>query len=107
MALDLASGISQLAQTADHLAELVEWQRLAQQELRPGAPIGVQIRQPFEQDARELYGLFLQLDQAIHEVLRDRVLAGTPRKVERWHQQVLDLEQKVWRLQIRERFIKP
>lgn len=107
MTLDLASGIDQLAQTADHLAELVEWQRLAQQELRPGMPIDVQIRQPFEQDARELYGLFLQLDQAIHEVLKDGALAGTPRKVERWSQQVIALEQKVRRLQIRERFIKP
>jgi hypothetical protein len=107
MTLDLASGINQLAQTADHLAELVEWQRLAEQELRLGAPIDVPLKQPFEQDARELYGLFLQLDQAIHEVLKDRALAGTPRNVERWSQQVLDLERKVWRLRIRERFIKP
>jgi hypothetical protein len=85
------------------LAELREWQALADSEARPDVPPAFRINHHFDEDARDLYFQFLQLNATVHAVLAREVTAAPTQDTRQLCRELVELENRVRRLG--ERFI--
>ena len=105
MADEFEIAFAQMRHTADKLAELVVWKKLDEEQARPGVPPGFRINHHFQDDARELYGLFLQMDQLLRNVLSRPDHAHDWEIKGHWRQTLTGIEERVRKLRIPERFI--
>jgi len=104
MTVDFASAMAELRRAANRLAELVVWKELDEEHGRPDLPPAFRINYRFHEDARNLYGLFLQIDQSIRTWLSQPDIASDPEEIARWRKTLLEVEDRVRRLRITERF---
>ena len=109
--LDPEEMLAALRRTADQLAELVEWQRLATQERQfPedwARDCPLRIDHHFTEDARDLYGRFLLLAHTLRVAMQSSADLAARNCAEGWTRQLSDLENRVRGLHITARFIKP
>jgi hypothetical protein len=104
MTTDFASAMAELRRSANRLAELVVWKELDEEYARPHLPPAFCINHHFNEDARYLYGLFLQRDQSFRMWLSQPDPASDPADISRWRRRLLEVEDRVRRLHITERF---
>jgi len=107
MQVDIPAALQELAHVAARIEELLEWDKLAQQERRPHVPPAFQLRDHVSDEIVGLYSAFLTLAGTIHRAL-DGVLAPLrPGDAEALRRSLGHLEDRVARWHIGERFIKP
>ena len=107
MELDVPGTLKDLESVAAHLATLLEWDQLAEQERDTRALPPFRLQNHNREDIIDLYSQFLCLRTGIHAVLESRSLLIPDEQREPWKERLLVLEQKVRGLRILERFIRP
>jgi hypothetical protein len=106
---DVPGALRQLAATKRRIRELIEWDDLAQQELRPGLPPSfdphTSLRAQVHDDIRVFYGLFLSLSSDIEQILQRHDLVCAIEDRTTWRRQLDRLENELLQLRIHERFL--
>ena len=103
MQADIPGALDELDRVADRIEELLEWNKLSQQEQRPGLPPPFQFRDHISGEIISLYSAFLVLGRTIHRIL-DRELPD-PHSALRLELSAVEQRVAAWRLA--DRFIKP
>jgi len=108
MVVDVDAALVDLGRVADRIAELGEWDRLADEERRSPFPSALLPADDLREDIRALYGWFLDLDTKIREVLkRSELIVPSMDLWEGWWQRLRKLEEQVRECRVHERFINP
>ena len=107
MQIDISGALRDLAKVADRIAELLEWEKLAQQERRPHVPPAFQLCDHNRKDIIDLYSWFLNLSMSAHEVLDSSDFEIPEEQRGRWQRRLRELEKRVDDCRIIDRFIKP
>jgi hypothetical protein len=107
MANEFDTAFAQLRRTADKLAELVVWQELDDEHARRNVPPGFRVNHHLQEDARSLYGLFLLMDQLLRQALSRPDHTHDWEFKTHWRKTLTDIEDRVRKLRIPERFINP
>jgi len=109
--VDVEGGLRQLSALRKRMGELIEWDKLAEQEQRPHqAPafeIHTSLRRGLREDLRSFYGFSLSLAIDIGEVLSRYDFVCTLGDRERWRRRLARLEDELANLRVWEKFIKP
>ena len=106
MQVDIPGALRDLNKVADRLAELLEWQKLAQQERRPHTPPAFQFPDHTRKDIVEMYGWFINLDLCMREALNRTDLGFSIDDQTRWLRRLHEIEARVHALGIVDKFIK-
>ena len=106
MTPDIDAGIATLAQTAEKLEELIEWDQLARADPRLDLPPGFRFDPHLDEEFRSIYGLFCQLDLSLKALLNSAPPVGSAQQLSAWQKRLSRLEQKVRKMDITQRFIK-
>ena len=106
MQADIPGALHDLEQVVDRIAELLEWDKLAQQERRSDIPPAFQLRDHLPDEIVGLYSVFLTLNGTIHRALNNLTAPISADEAD-WRRSLRSLEQRVARWRIGERFIKP
>ena len=106
MRTDVPGALENLNRVADRIAELIEWDKLAQQERRPDSTWFFPPRDHLCDDLRSLYGLFLSLGLSIHDVLNRPDLDARKNQHTCWERRLRKLEARVHEFQISEKLLR-
>ena len=104
---DITEGLSDLAQRLSRVKELLEWQRLIEQEQprQIGGVMGFKLHDSEQHEIAIAYGSFVSLALDLQEVI-DFVSSDSPLKdCRRWQRQLHGLVEECQRLSIPDRFI--
>jgi hypothetical protein len=104
---DIRGALRELGVVADRIAELLEWEQLAQHERRPDRPPAFQLRDHLPEEIVGLYSAFLTLSSSAHRALAVITAPGDLEQAALWRRELLQLEHRVMGWRINERFIRP
>lgn len=107
MQVDIPAALQELKRVADRIEELLEWEKLAQQERGSRALPPFQLRDHDRKDIIDLFGWFLNLSMSIHEVLDRPDFEALGEQRQRWQRRLRALEERVQGLGIIDKYIKP
>jgi hypothetical protein len=107
MQADIPGALRDLKTVADRIEELLEWEKLAQQERRPHVPPAFQLREHLPTEIVGLYSVFLTLSESAHRALDQANAPDACTEVADWRKTLQQLEQRVSGWRISARFIKP
>ena len=97
--IDIPGALRQLAAIRNRILELIEWDKLAQHELRPHEPPAFQLqtglREQLREDVRSMHVSFISLASDIHEVLKRPDLACGFEDREAWRSRLERMDQEV------------
>jgi hypothetical protein len=104
MKLDIPGALRDLDRLVDRMAELLEWQKLVQQERR-GPFTSFELNHHLPGDIRTLHARFLNAHLDLREVLGRPNLEASPRQRRRWEQRLQEIEHRFASLPFTGRFI--
>jgi len=107
MAIDVDGALQDLAKAADHLAALLEWEKLAEQERGSRALPPFRLRDHNREDILDLYGQFVNLSKSLHNVLDSTDVGFTSEQWDLWREQLRKLDTRVRGFDIIAKYIKP
>ena len=107
MCFNLEAALRDLGKVANRILELMEWEKLAQQEHRSPFPSALRPSDQLKDDIRAMYGWFISLDMSIHEVLSQPDLDVSLDKFKRWQHRLEAMEKRIHACGITDRFINP
>ncbi|MCB9852821.1 MAG: hypothetical protein H6819_06975 [Phycisphaerales bacterium] len=104
---DIPGALCDLEKLADHLATLLEWEKLAEQEHDSRALPPFRLEHHNREDIIDLYSQFLELRSGIQRVIdeHDPMIPGDNRDT--WNRRITALDLRVRQLGIMEKFIRP
>jgi len=95
MRVNISAALLDLGRVVGRIAELVEWEKLVQQERPSPFPSAVQPADRLREDILALYAWFVSLDTSIHEVLSNPDLRVSEDQRRRWQRRLRELEERV------------
>jgi len=108
-ATGIKEGFKQMRILLNRIRELIEWQKLIDQEHVPGTPPGFDPHTSLHRqlccDAHQMHDLFLYEVTLMHEVLDRHELACTTDERRQWNRRLQALENELRSLQVTQRFI--
>lgn len=102
---NMLATLAELHRTVERLEELSAWDQLKELNGPRAALPFWQINDQINDDVRDLYGLFCQLDQTLRQALNRPNLACSPEALSDWDRGLSQLEARVRKLRLPERFI--
>ena len=106
MHIDIPGILSDLTQLVDRMAATIEWRKLGMQEHPPAFPNSFSLPNHLDEEMRDLQVAFLSAAHSLREALDRSDLAATHEQVERWQQQLEQLEARASNIMATDRFIK-
>lgn len=95
MEVDIPGALRDLAKIAARIAELREWQRLAQEQRAAHPHRELFVPDSDQQEIDSLCGAYIQLDMIVHEALARPDLNCSPEQKKRWQRQLREMKQAV------------
>ena len=89
---NIQAALRDLSKVAQRIAELREWQKLAQQERARNPHPELFVPDSDQQEIDTLCGSFMILDLDIHEALKRPDMDCTPEQKKRWQRRLAELE---------------
>ena len=106
MEVDISGALRSLQQVVDRIAELIEWEKLVQQEQDPHRPPAFRLPDHFHEDIEAMYASFWNLGYDIHEALKRPDVQASHEERRRWKRRLEELEEQFSQLGFAARFIK-
>jgi len=103
--IDMLAELAELRNAVDKLEELCEWDKLKEMSGPSASLPFFHADEQFSAEIRDIYGWFCQLDQSLRQALNQPELVGSPEQLARWDRGMRELENRVRRLHLPERFI--
>lgn len=107
MKADVPGALRDLACLLDRIAELIEWERLAQQERKQANPSSFQLPNHFQQELNLLQASFFNLVFQVNEALARPDLEASADQLRRWKRRLAELDDRMSRLDFAAKLIKP
>lgn len=107
MQIDIPGGLRDLGRLVDRIAELLEWQKLAQQERRLPFPTSFEWNDHLDQDISDLRATFTGADMSLRTLLSRSDLNGTREQRHAWQRHLEQIEQRLAALSATDTFNNP
>lgn len=107
MELDISGALKDLEGVVIHLATLLEWDKLAEQEHDSRALPPFRLQNHNREDIIDLYSQFLDLRNGVQRAMENRTSLIPDELHDSWKERLQALDQRVRRLRIMETFIRP
>ena len=94
MQVDIPGALRDLGRLVDRIAELLEWQKLAQQERRMPFSTSFDLEGHIPEDLRDLRAAFLSADMTLRELLGRDDLAPPAEQRRIWQRELEQIERR-------------
>ena len=103
--IDMLAALAELRKTVEELEELCEWDKLKEMSGPATSRVFFHADDQMRDEIRDIYGLFCQLDQSLRQALGQPELIGSSQQRTRWDRGLRELENRVRKLRLPDRFI--